>query len=89
MVAPNLGQCLPAVSITELFLLSKSPQYFFDHEAIKEPTSDNPVSAARRNRKDFSTVSTKAIQGTVFGQSGRGKMRIIKGKREISAVSGA
>ena len=55
-----------------VFLLSKSERYFFDNEAIKEPASDNPVSAARRNRADFSTVGTKAIQGTGFGQSGKG-----------------
>jgi DNA modification methylase len=55
-----------------VFLLSKSERYYFDSEAMKEPASSNPVSAARRTRKDFSTVGTKAIQGTGFGQSGQG-----------------
>lgn len=55
-----------------VFLLSKSPRYFMDPEGMKEPASDNAVSAARRNRADFSTVGTKAIQGTGFGQSGKG-----------------
>lgn len=55
-----------------IFLLSKSDRYFYDHEAAMEPASTNPVSAARRNRADFSTVGTKAIQGTGFGQSGKG-----------------
>ena len=55
-----------------VFLLSKSERYYFDSEAMREPASDNPVSAARRNRADFSTVGTKAIQGTGYGQSGKG-----------------
>jgi DNA modification methylase len=55
-----------------VFLLTKSDRYFYDAEAVMEPASDNPVSAARRNRADFSTVGTKAIQGTGFGQSGKG-----------------
>jgi DNA modification methylase len=75
----------------QIFLLSKSPKYYFDHEAIKEPASDNPVSAARRNRKDFSTVGTKAIQGTDFGQSGKGKNAEHKGdtrnKRSVWTVT--
>lgn len=64
----------------QIFLLSKSPRYFFDAEAIKEPASDNAVSAARRNRADFSTVGTKAIQGTGFGQSGKGNNADHKGE---------
>lgn len=63
-----------------IFLLSKSERYFFDSEAMKEPASDNPVSAARRNRADFSTVGTKAIQGTGFGQSGKGMNAEYKGE---------
>jgi DNA modification methylase len=62
-----------------LFLLTKSEQYHFDAEAIKEPASDNPVSAARRSRADFCTVGTKAIQGTGFGQSGQGENAKYKG----------
>ena len=55
-----------------MFLMSKSERYYFDAEAVQEPASDNLVSAARRARADFSTVGTKAIQGTGFGQSGKG-----------------
>ena len=55
-----------------IFLMSKSERYYFDAEAVQEPASDNLVSAARRARADFSTVGTKAIQGTGFGQSGKG-----------------
>jgi DNA modification methylase len=63
-----------------IFLLSKSQKYFYDFEAVKEPSSDNTVSAARRNRADFSTIGTKAIQGTTFGQSGRGANADCKGE---------
>lgn len=63
-----------------IFLLSKSERYFFDSESMREPASDNPVSAARRNRADFCTVGTKAIQGTGFGQSGQGENAKYKGE---------
>jgi DNA modification methylase len=63
-----------------VFLLSKSERYFFDSEAMREPASDNPISAARRNRADFCTVGTKAIQGTGFGQSGQGENAKYKGE---------
>ena len=63
-----------------IFLLSKSERYFFDSEAMREPASDNPISAARRNRANFCTVGTKAIQGTGFGQSGQGENAKYKGE---------
>jgi DNA modification methylase len=55
-----------------VFLLTKSAQYFYDAEAVSEPCSSNPVSAARRGRADFGFVGTKAIRGSGFGQSGVG-----------------
>ena len=63
-----------------IFLLSKSERYFYNAGAVVEPASDNPVSAARRNRADFCTVGTKAIQGTGFGQSGQGENAKYKGE---------
>lgn len=56
-----------------IFLLSKGPKYYFDSSAIREPSSDNPVTSARRNRTDFSTVGTNELKGTIFGQSGKSK----------------
>ena len=32
-----------------IFLLSKSPQYYFDHEAIKEPVADSSISRLSQN----------------------------------------
>lgn len=63
-----------------LFMLSKSARYYFDQKAVKEPASDNPVSAARRNRKDYCTVGHNAIKGTAFGQSGKGDNAKYKGE---------
>ena len=63
-----------------IFLLTKSERYFYDAAAVMEPASDNPVSAARRNRADFCTVGTKAIQGAGFGQSGQGENAKYKGE---------
>jgi len=55
-----------------VFLFSKSPRYYFDHEAIKEPVSNNPVTQARNNRSDKGFVGAKNLYGTGFGQSGAG-----------------
>lgn len=55
-----------------IFLLSKGPRYFYDHEAAKEPASDNPVTSALRKRIDTSSVGTRGLHGQKFGQSGSG-----------------
>jgi DNA modification methylase len=56
-----------------LFLLAKSERYYWDAEAMLDPASSNPVSAARRTRADYCTVGTGALKGTAFGQSGKGE----------------
>jgi DNA modification methylase len=56
----------------QIFLLSKSPRYYFDSEAIKEPVSDNAVTRARNNRADKGIVGPADLHGTGFGQSGNG-----------------
>lgn len=58
-----------------VFLLSKSPRYYYDQDAIAEPCSENPVSEARRTRADEGFVGSKDLRGTVFGQSGVGRNR--------------
>ena len=47
-----------------IFLLSKSPKYYFDHNAIKEPA----IVAIKetRNKRDVWTVSTKPFKGAHF-----------------------
>jgi len=73
------GSCMPEAvkdrctkSHETIFLLSKSPRYYFDHEAIKEPASDNQITAARRNRADTGAVGTSALWVDPHGQSGKG-----------------
>jgi DNA modification methylase len=44
-----------------IFLLSKSPRYYFDHEAIREPAADS-----KRNKRDVWTVGTKPYKGEHF-----------------------
>lgn len=46
-----------------LFLLSKSPKYHFDHEAIKEPTTDGKK---LRNKRSVWSVNTKPFAGAHF-----------------------
>ena len=46
-----------------VFLLSKSPKYYFNHEAIKEPTVDG---GKERNKRSVWTVATKPYKGAHF-----------------------
>jgi site-specific DNA-methyltransferase (adenine-specific) len=46
-----------------IFLLSKSSRYYFDYEAIKEPTVN---SLDKRNRRDVWTVPVKPFKGAHF-----------------------
>lgn len=59
-----------------LFLLAKSPRYYFDSAAMQEPASENPVTASRRTRTDNSAVGRKDLHGTPEGQSGKGVGRV-------------
>jgi DNA modification methylase len=63
-----------------IFLLSKSARYFYDAEAVEEPASENPVSAARRNRADYGSVGHNGIKGSRYGQSGMGSNADHKGE---------
>lgn len=46
-----------------IFLMSKSPRYYFDYEAIREPTIDLQD---KRNRRDVWTVPIKPFTGAHF-----------------------
>lgn len=46
-----------------IFLLSKSQKYYFDHEAIKEPTNDN---SEKKNKRSVWTVNLKPYKGAHF-----------------------
>ena len=45
-----------------LFLLSKSPRYYYDHEAIKE----DAVEGHKRNKRDVWSINTKPFKGAHF-----------------------
>ena len=45
-----------------IFLLSKSPKYYFDNEAIKEPAKSHD----KRNKRSVWTVTTKPFKGSHF-----------------------
>lgn len=47
-----------------IFLLSKNSHYFFDHEAIKEPTTDG--SGSTRNKRDVWSVNVSPYKGAHF-----------------------
>jgi len=53
----------PTKSHEYLFLLTKSPRYYYDHEAIKEPVVDLD---GKRNSRDVWTISTKPFKGAHF-----------------------
>jgi DNA modification methylase len=48
-----------------IFLLSKSQKYYFDSEAIKEPTTDKRA-PGNRNKRSVWTVTTKPFKGAHF-----------------------
>lgn len=58
-----------------IFMFSKSNKYYYDAEAIADPCSDNPVSAARREREDNGLTGAKDMHGNPYGQSGKGRKR--------------
>ena len=81
--------CMPSsvrdrpVTGTETIFLFAHPdskgRYFYDVEATRAPTSRNPVTAARRNRKDNGAVGTAALFDQAEGQSGTGANRRYRG----------
>jgi len=48
-----------------IFLLSKSPKYYYDYEAIKEP-SNACVDTGKRNKRSVWSVTTKPFRGAHF-----------------------
>lgn len=53
----------PTRSHEYVFLLSKSEQYFYDHEAIKEPTTNGD---GARNRRTVWSINTEPYSGAHF-----------------------
>jgi DNA modification methylase len=72
---PESTKSRPTKAHEDIFLLTKSEDYYYDDKAIQEPVSDNPVTDARRHRNGDDIVGTKALYGTEFGQSGKGNVK--------------
>jgi len=53
----------PTKSHEYLFLLTKNPRYYYNYEAIKEPTINDNQS---RNKRDVWTINTKPFKGAHF-----------------------
>lgn len=49
-----------------IFLLSKSPKYYFDYEAIKEPCSESNIKDFMRRKRDVWSIATKPFKGAHF-----------------------
>lgn len=47
-----------------VFLLSKSPKYYFDHESIKEPSTTAP--GEKRNKRDVWSIPVRPYKGAHF-----------------------
>jgi site-specific DNA-methyltransferase (adenine-specific)/site-specific DNA-methyltransferase (cytosine-N4-specific) len=60
---PEPAKDRPTRSHEHLFLLTKSSQYFYDHEAAREPTVDG---SGTRNFRDVWTIAPKPFKGAHF-----------------------
>ena len=72
---PESTKSRPTKTHEDIFLLTKSEDYYYDWKAIREPVSENPVTDARRHRNGDDFVGTKALVGTPYGQSGKGNVK--------------
>lgn len=53
----------PTRSHEYLFLLTKNEKYYYDHEAVKEPTKDNK---SKRNKRTVWAINTEPFPGAHF-----------------------
>ena len=51
-----------------IFLLSKNERYYFDADAIAEPSAD-PVGSAKRYESDFGGAKAEALKATKYGNT--------------------
>lgn len=55
----------PTKSYEHVFLLSKNPQYYFDQDAVREPSS-SIINSNGRNIRDVWTITTRPYRGAHF-----------------------
>lgn len=65
---PESTKDRPATSHEYVFMLTKSPRYYFDMEAVKEPTTKNgePNGNAKRNLRSVWTINVQPFPGAHF-----------------------
>lgn len=63
---PEAVNCRCAKSHEHIFLLSKSPNYYFDAKAIAEPSMDVNNPNGTKVRKDVWTINTSTYKGAHF-----------------------
>ena len=79
----------PTKSYEHIFLLSKSPRYFFDADAIKEPITEESRKRYQRGRSEGSKYGVfsgdQCINGSDYGERMRGQK--LRNKRDIWHIS--
>lgn len=79
----------PTKSYEHIFLLSKSPRYFFDADAIKEPITEESRKRYQRGRSEGSKYGVfsgdQSINGSDYGERMRGQK--LRNKRDIWHIS--
>ena len=79
----------PTKSYEHIFLLSRSPRYFFDADAIKEPITEESRKRYQRGRSEGSKYGAfsgdQCINGSDYGERMRGQK--LRNKRDIWHIS--
>ena len=79
----------PTKSYEHIFLLSKSPRYLFDADAIKEPITEESRKRYQRGRSEGSKYGVfsgdQSINGSDYGERMRGQK--LRNKRDIWHIS--
>lgn len=79
----------PTKSYEHIFLLSRSPRYFFDADAIKEPITEESRKRYQRGRSEGSKYGVfsgdQSINGSDYGERMRGQK--LRNKRDIWHIS--
>jgi len=69
-----------------IFLLSKSPKYYFDHEAVKEPSVD-PESHKGMRKRSKDKRENDPFFATKVGNNAEGKIYATRNKRSVWTVT--
>ena len=79
----------PTKSYEHIFLLSRSPRYFFDADAIKEPITEESRKRYQRGRSEGSKYGVfsgdQSINGSDYGERMRGQK--LRNKRDVWHIS--